>query len=188
VISAGHGKSQDELMRTLLLAALEAIVVEGVLWVVGRGVGGIGLSGWADGVVRYQGGSCLRHGPSHHASGASHQLGHSRQVGQHPSYFDPDDLCSAKTQWRMTIGTNKKGEGPGVGSAQHRSRSLARGGTGHTLKGRHSVSMRLRCASCACCISPGGCSSMNGCPSSFGSVPESPVGLRSKREKLRRKL
>lgn len=50
-------------MRTLLLAALEAMVLEVVLRVVGRGVGEIGPSGWADGVVRYQGGSCLRHGP-----------------------------------------------------------------------------------------------------------------------------
>ena len=63
MISAGHGKSQYELMRTLLLAALEAMVVEGVLRVAGRGVEGIGLCGWADGVVRYQGGSCPRHGP-----------------------------------------------------------------------------------------------------------------------------
>ena len=62
-VSAGYTKSQDELIRTLLLAALDAIVVEGVLRVVGRLVEGMGLSGWADGVVRYQGGSCLRHGP-----------------------------------------------------------------------------------------------------------------------------
>ena len=50
-------------MRTLLLAALDAIVVVGALQVVGGWVGGMGLSEWADGVVRYQGGSCLRHSP-----------------------------------------------------------------------------------------------------------------------------
>ena len=43
MISTGHGKSQDELMRTLLLAALEAMVVKGVLREVGRWVEGIGL-------------------------------------------------------------------------------------------------------------------------------------------------
>lgn len=50
-------------MRTLLLAALDAIVAVVVLLIVGRWVEGIGLSKWADGVVRYQGGSCPRHRP-----------------------------------------------------------------------------------------------------------------------------
>jgi len=50
-------------MRTLLLAALDAIVVVVVLLVVGRRAKGIRLSEWGDGVVRYQGGCCLRHGP-----------------------------------------------------------------------------------------------------------------------------
>ena len=50
-------------MRTLLLAALDAIVVVVVLLVVGRLVEEIGSSEWADGVVRYQGGRCPRHGP-----------------------------------------------------------------------------------------------------------------------------
>ena len=43
-------------MRTLLLAALDAIVAVVVLLVVGRWVEGIGVSECADGVVRYQGG------------------------------------------------------------------------------------------------------------------------------------
>lgn len=48
-------------MRTLLLAALDAIVVVKVLWVAGRLVGGMELGEWADGVVRYQGGSWPSH-------------------------------------------------------------------------------------------------------------------------------
>jgi len=50
-------------MRTLLLAALDAIVVVIVLLVVGRWVEGIGLSELMDGVVCYQGGCCPRHRP-----------------------------------------------------------------------------------------------------------------------------
>lgn len=50
-------------MRTLLLAALDAIVVMAVLLVVERWMEGIGLRECADGVVRYQGGCCPRHRP-----------------------------------------------------------------------------------------------------------------------------
>lgn len=51
----------DGLIRTLLLAALDAIVVVEVLLVAGRWVEGMVSSEWADGVVRYQGGWCVRH-------------------------------------------------------------------------------------------------------------------------------
>lgn len=63
MINTSHGKARSGLMRTLLLAALDAIVVVVVLLVAGRGAEGIGLWGWADGVVRYQGGCCRRHAP-----------------------------------------------------------------------------------------------------------------------------
>ena len=63
VISTSHGRPRGERMRTLLLAALDAIVVVEVLSVVGLRVGEMWVGGWGDGVVRYQGGCCPRHGP-----------------------------------------------------------------------------------------------------------------------------
>lgn len=63
MINTSQGNAWDGLMRTLLLAALDAIVVVVVLLVLGRWVEGIGLSELTDGVVRYQGGCCPRHRP-----------------------------------------------------------------------------------------------------------------------------
>ena len=98
----------------------------------------------------------------------------------------PDNLRGAKAQWRMTIGDSKKEKGPGVGSAQRRSRSLARRHRSHSQ--RRAFNFHAAVQGLVCMLAPGGCSSMNGCPSDFGTIPESPVGQRSKREKLRRKL
>ena len=46
----------------------------------------------------------------------------------------------------MIIVTNKKGEGPGVGSAQHRSRSLDRGGTVTSSKAGIHIQLPCGCA------------------------------------------
>ena len=63
MISTSRRCAEDGLMRTLLLAALDAIVAVAVLLVVGRWVEGIGSSEWAEGMVRYQGGCSPRHRP-----------------------------------------------------------------------------------------------------------------------------
>jgi hypothetical protein len=136
-------------MRTLLLAALDAIVVVLVLLVVGRLVGGIELSECADGVVRYQGGCCPRHRPRHVTHQGYHTTGISRDQQANALSAFINRTNGTKAQWKIATRNNKKEKGPGVGSAQYRSFGPA---WWHRLRSqrqtmRHSFSMHLCCTS-----------------------------------------
>ena len=146
MISVSHGQFQDELMRTLLLAALDAIVVEGVLSVVGRWVERMGLGVWVDGVVRYQGAVAsvtvrdITH-QGHHANNLTQDEWHKTLLA-----VATEDPHGAKAQWQTIFGKNKKEKGPSVGSAQQRSPGPARWYRSHSQRrafDSHAAVLRL---------------------------------------------
>jgi hypothetical protein len=123
-------------------------------------VGGIELSEWADGVVRYQGGCCPRHRPRHVTHQGYHTTGISRDQQANALSAFINRTNGTKAQWKIATRNNKKEKGPGVGSAQYRSFGPA---WWHRLRSqRQTLPFKLQ-------------------------VPD-PTGKTSKREKLRRKL